>query len=291
MITRRPWTAALFLAPGLLLYLALVIYPLIQGAQLSLTNSTVGNAGDFIGLANYTELIRDPDVISAVAVTVSYAIAVVIVQNALGLALARALYQRIRARRVVSLLVILPMLMSAVMAAFIWSYLLSPSGSINAVLNAVGLHSVAHIWLGDPSTALWSIALVNVWQFAGYSCAIFLAGYLGFSSELMDAAQVDGATGWRRFVSVEWPLLAPALTVNVTLTLIGALKIFDLPLVLTNGGPAGSTTTLSILIFRSTFGGQSKFGYGSAIAILLLVIVVLVAATTQTLLRRREMRI
>lgn len=291
MIQRKPLTAFLFLLPALAVYVLIVIYPLFQGAFLSLTDSKVGNAGNFVGAENYRELVGDTEVMRALGVTLAYAAVVVVVQNGLGLLLARALFNRMRIRRLVSLLILLPTLMSAVMAAFVWSYLFSPTGGINALLKAVGLESLNRVWLGDPATALWAIALVNIWMFAGYSAAIFLAGYMNLPTELLDAAQVDGARGFRRFASVEWPLLAPALTVNVTLSLIGSLKVFELPLVMTNGGPAGSTTTLSMLIFSKIFGGQGSFAYGTAIAILLLVVVVVIAGTTQSLLRRREERI
>ncbi|WP_461163158.1 carbohydrate ABC transporter permease [Arthrobacter sp. R4-81] len=288
MIHRRPMTAFLFLAPGLALYLLIVIYPLLQGFSLSTTNSKVGNPGKFIGAENYIDAFADPVVTGALLRTVLYAVVVVIVQNGVGLWLARALYYRFRVRRMASILVLLPTLMSAVMAAFVWTYLYARDGAINTMLRSVGLDSLTRVWLGDPSTSIWAIAVVNIWMFAGYSCAIFLAGYTGLPGELLDAARVDGASGWRKFANVEWPLLAPALTVNVTLSLIGSLKVFELPLVMTSGGPAGSSTTLSLLIYQQTFGGQGTFAYGTAIAIILLVVVVVLAAGTQTILRRRE---
>jgi len=279
------------MAPALALYTLIVLYPLVQGARLSLTDSIAGGPGAFVGLDNFLALADDSRVMRALGITVAYAVVVVVVQNAIGLALARALYRRIRVQRAISVLVLLPTLMSAVMAAFIWTYLFAPDGGINHILRALGLGTFEQIWLGDPATALWSIALVNVWMFAGYSCAIFLAGYMSLPSELLDAAQVDGARGWRQFASVEWPLLAPALTVNITLALIGSLKVFELPLVMTNGGPAGATTTLSIVIFDKIFGGEGNFAYGVTISILLLAVVVVLASTTQALLRKREERI
>lgn len=291
MIHRKPLTAALFLAPALAVYLVIVAYPLVQGIALSLTDSKVGNAGHFIGAANYAKLASDGDVLRALAITVAYAAVVVVFQNGIGLLLTRALYNRPRVRRVGNTLILIPTLMSAVMAAFIWNSLLSPDGSINSLLRAIGLDSLTRVWLGDPDTALWAIALVNIWMFAGYSASIFLAGYMNLPADLLDAARVDGASGWQRFTAVEWPLLAPALTVNITLSLIGSLKVFELPLVMTNGGPAGSTTTLTMLIFFKIFGGQGSFAYGATIATLLLVVVVVLASTTQALLRRREDRI
>ena len=291
MIHRRPLVALAFMAPALAMYLAIIVYPLVQGLVLSVTNSKIGNAGDFVGAANYLAMAKDGNVMRALGVTVAYAVVVVIAQNAIGLGLAKALFMRPRVRQLGSTLILVPTLMSAVMAAFVWNSLLAPEGAINSLLRSLGLNTLTHVWLGDPSTALWAIALVNIWMFSGYSAAIFLAGYMNLPSELLDASSVDGAAGWRKFVSVEWPLLAPATTVSVTLSLLGSLKVFELPFVMTNGGPAGSTTTLTMLIFQKIFGGQGSFAYGATIAVLLLVVVVLFAGATQSLLRRREERI
>jgi raffinose/stachyose/melibiose transport system permease protein len=291
MIHRRPLVALAFMAPALAMYLAIIVYPLVQGLVLSVTNSKIGNAGDFVGAANYLAMAKDGNVMRALGVTVAYAVVVVIAQNAIGLGLARALFMRPRVRQLGSTLILVPTLMSAVMAAFVWNSLLAPDGAVNSLLKSFGLNTLTHVWLGDPSTALWAIALVNIWMFSGYSAAIFLAGYMNLPTELLDASSVDGAAGWRKFVSIEWPLLAPATTVTVTLSLLGSLKVFELPFVMTNGGPAGSTTTLTMLIFQKIFGGQGSFAYGTTIAVLLLVVVVLFAGATQSLLRRREERI
>ena len=291
MIHRRPLVALAFMAPALAMYLAIIVYPLVQGLVLSVTNSKIGNAGDFVGAANYLAMAKDGNVMRALGVTVAYAVVVVIAQNAIGLGLASALFMRPRVRQLGSTIILVPTLMSAVMAAFVWNSLLAPDGAVNSLLKSLGLNTLTHVWLGDPSTALWAIALVNIWMFSGYSAAIFLAGYMNLPTELLDASSVDGAAGWRKFVSIEWPLLAPATTVTVTLSLLGSLKVFELPFVMTNGGPAGSTTTLTMLIFQKIFGGQGSFAYGATIAVLLLVVVVLFAGATQSLLRRREERI
>ncbi|MGV8966649.1 MAG: carbohydrate ABC transporter permease [Cellulomonas sp.] len=291
MISRRPLAALAFLAPAVAVYLLVVIYPLISSARLSVTDSPAGNPGNFVGLENFQKMLADPQVTSALYRTVAYAVVVIIVQNGIGLALARALYRRMKAQRALSVALLLPMLISPLMAAFIWSALYAPTGAINSLFRAVGLDGLTRIWLGNPTTALWAIALVNVWMFAGYSCAIFLAGYMNLPTETLDAARVDGADGWRRFIWIEWPLLAPALTVNVTLSLIGSLKVFEFPLVMTNGGPAESTTTLTLLVYQKIFGGRGGFSYGITVALLLLVVVVVLTSISNAFLRRREDRI
>jgi raffinose/stachyose/melibiose transport system permease protein len=281
---------AAFLLPAIAVYAVFMIYPLVRGVYLSLTNSVGGPRADFVGVEQYRAMLDSPQVTAALWHTVLYAAVVVVVQNALGLLFASMLFRRPRVRKVLSVVLLTPALISPIMAAFIWSYLFAPSGGINALLGAFGLDALEHIWLGDPSTALYAVAAVNIWMFTGYSCAIFLASYLTMPTELLDAAAVDGATGWQRFRSVEWPLLAPALTVNVTLSLIGSLKVFEFPLVLTNGGPAGATDTLTQLVYRNVFGG-GKFAFGIAVSVLLLAIVVVLSSATSSLLRLRERRI
>jgi len=290
VIHRRRATMAAFLLPAITVYAVFMLYPLGRGIYLSMTDSLGGPIAHFVGTEQYRAMADDPDVTAALWHTILYAAVVVIAQNGLGLLFASMLFRRPKVRKALSVTLLTPTLVSPVMAAFIWSYLFAPDGGINALLGLLGLDSLEHVWLGDTSTALYAVAAVNIWMFAGYSCAIFLAGYMSLPTELLDAAAVDGANGWRRFRSIEWPMLAPALTVNVTLSLIGSLKVFEFPLVLTNGGPAGSTETLTTLVYRNVFGG-GKFALGIAISVLLLVTVVVLSSATSSLLRLRERRI
>lgn len=291
MITKRPLVALGFVLPAVAVYALLVLYPLGSGLWLSLTDSRGGPRADFVGLDQYVRLLGDREVVRAIGTTLIYAVVVVFFQNLFGLLLARALYLRPGIRKVVSVLILMPTLVAPVMASFIFSSLYAPDGTINQVLRALGLDALTRIWLGSPDTALWAVALVNIWMFAGYSAAIFLAGYLALPADVLEAADLDGASGFRRFRTIEWPLLAPSLTVNVTLSLIGSLKVFEFPFVLTNGGPAGSTTTLTLLIYRKVFGGAGEFAYGITIAVLLLVIVLVLSNVATSVLRMREKRI
>lgn len=290
MFHRRRATMAAFLLPAIVVYGLFTLYPLARGIYLSMTDSIGGPVADFVGLKQYSAIADDADVSAALWHTLVYTLVVVVFQNGIGLLFAGLLFRRPKVRKALNVVLLTPTLVSPVMAAFIWSYLFAPDGGINGLLKLLGLGSLQHVWLGDTSTALYAVAAVNVWMFAGYSCAIFLAGYMSVPGELLDAAAIDGANGWQRFRSVEWPMLAPALTVNVTLSLIGSLKVFDFPLVLTNGGPANSTTTLTILIYRDVF-TNGKFAFGIALSVLLLAIVVVLSSATTSLLRMRERRI
>lgn len=290
MISKRPLTALGFLFPAVAIYSMFMLYPLVRGIYLSLTDSQGGPTANFVGLQQFRRLPDHPEVVAALRNTVIYAIIVVSVQTAIGVAIAAGLFRHDRIRRVSRFLLLMPALISPLMAAFIWSYIYGPTGLINGVLDAVGLGSWGNVWLADPKTALLAIATVNVWMFAGYSAAIFLAGYANMPSDLLEAAEIDGAEGFRRFRYIEWPLLAPALTVNVTLSLIGSLKVFEFPLVLTNGGPANATQTLTMLIYNNVFGGQD-FALGLAIAVVLLLLVVLFSSLASVALGLRERRL
>ena len=284
---RGRYAAILFLLPAATVYGLFILYPLVRGVLLSFTNNTGGPTDQFVGLQQYRTLIHDSTTMGALWQTIVYACVVLVVQTGLGLLAASVLARRERIRRTVSSLLLLPALISPVMASFIWSYLYRPDGGINQLLGDISLRAFQQIWLGNPSIALYAIAVVNIWMFVGYSCIIFLAGYAGIPRDLLDAAEIDGATRWQRFRRVEWPMLAPALTVNVTLSLIGSLGVFDFPLVLTNGGPINSTNTLALLIYQDIF-NNSDFGMGAATAVLLLLLVVVISTGASVLLRRRE---
>jgi raffinose/stachyose/melibiose transport system permease protein len=278
----------MLMAPALLLYGVFLVYPTLRGIQLSFTNSQGVVGGQFVGLANYRRLLHDPTVISALKNILIFAVFVVIVQNSIALAIAYWLKSLPWLRNFVRGGLLLPSMMSAVTIGYVWSIIYSPvGGPLDAVMTALGLHGMEQVWLGDSRTALLAIALANIWAYIGYSATIYLSNYLAIPETIFDAAAVDGATGFRRFRAIDWRLLAPALTVNITLSMIGSLKVFELPLVMTNGGPFNTTESLSLLIYQDSFTNY-QFGYGAAVSVLLLAITILVSLVLVNLLRRRE---
>lgn len=283
------WYVALgFLAPALGLYALFVLYPTLRGMSYSVTDfSGVGEA-KYVGLLNYQRILTDTQAVAAIQNTLVYAVVVVIVQNALGLALAVWMGNMPRVRNFARVALFAPSMLSAVVVAFIWSYLYSPLGGVlNAVLDTVGLSALKRVWLGDSSVALLAIAVVSIWMFTGQTAAIYLTNYLGISQEIRESATLEGANAWQRFFYVEFPLLAPATTICVTLTLINSLRVFDLPFLLTKGGPGNATEVLGLAIFQAAFTNQ-QFGYGAALAVVLTLFVILVAVLQSTVLRKRE---
>ncbi len=284
----RGRSAFLLVLPAALLFMMFVIYPLIRGIGLSFTNAIGPAGGDFVGIDNYVQMFHDPTVLRALLNTLLYTVVVVIVQNGVALFVAFWLFKLKRVRNFVRASLLLPAMMAFVAVGYLWSFIYSPlGGPLDLAMNALGLHGLEKIWLGDPQTAMLSIAFVYIWMYTGYSATIFLANYLSIDPSLLEAAQLDGARGLRRFHSIDWPLLAPSLTINVTLSVIGSLRVFDLPFIMTQGGPNNATQTLSLAIYNSSF-TNFQFAYGTAIAVALLVLTVIVGVTQATILRRRE---
>jgi raffinose/stachyose/melibiose transport system permease protein len=179
--------------------------------------------------------------------------------------------------------------MTPVVTAALWKYILAPDGALNSLLGSVGLASQQRGWLGDQTLALWCVVGVIVWQFAGYSMVIFLAGMQNIPPEIDEAAAVDGAGPVRRFWRITVPLLRPAITINLMLSIIGGLKLFDQVWVMTAGGPGDATETLSTLIYRNAF-QFGEFSYSIALAIVLTVFVAVISGGQYRLLEGRRAR-
>ena len=277
-----------FVLPALGLYAFIVLIPTVRGSYYSFTDwDGLNPVKHWVGLDNFTAILHDDAARGAIKHTVLIAIAIMLIQNAIGLLLALGVNSQIKSRNILRVVLFAPAVMTPVVVAFLWQYLYTPDGAINRALGAVGLHGLERGWLGDTSLALWCIVVVIIWQFAGYSMVIFLAGLQSIPAEITEASAVDGAGAFRRFWYVTRPLIAPAITVNLMLSIIGGLKLFDQVWVLTGGGPGYATDTLSTLIYRNAF-QFGEFAYSTALALLLTVFVAVVSGAQYRLLRSQE---
>jgi raffinose/stachyose/melibiose transport system permease protein len=232
-------------------------------------------------------ILHDDDALTVVKHTLLIAVAITVIQNAIRLLFALGVNSRIRSRKVLRVFLFAPAVVTPVVTAFLWRNLLGPDGAVNTLLGAVGLSSWQQDWLGDPDLALWSVIGVIIWQFAGYSMVIFLAGLQSVPAEIYEAADMDGAGSLRKFWSITRPMLAPALTINLMLSIIGSIKLFDQVFALTGGGPGHSTDTLSTLICKNAF-TVGEFSYSIALAVVLTIIVAVVSSGQYFLLARNE---
>ncbi|HKS99834.1 MAG TPA: sugar ABC transporter permease [Rugosimonospora sp.] len=287
---RRPRSAPpwWFAAPAFLLFAFVVLVPSARGVYYAVTNwDGLDPHFSFVGLRNFTNMRHDPDAVQAVWHTLLIAVSVTVIQNGFGLLLALGVNSIIKSRNVLRVFLFAPAVVTPIVTAYLWRNLLGPDGAVNSLLDAVGLGSWRQDWLGDPQLALWAVVAVIVWQFGGYSMVIFLAGLQSIPKEIYEAAAIDGGGPVRRFWSVTRPLLAPAITINLMLSIIGGIKLFDQVYALTSGGPGHATDTISTLIYKDAF-TLGEFGYSIALAVILTIVVAIVSTGQYVVLSRNE---
>ncbi len=257
-------------APAVVVFLAMFIVPMILAFVLSLTDwNGYSLRFDFIGFENYQFAFRNPRTIDAAIFTATVAVAGTILCNGFGLALAALISGPGRANTVLRTIFFYPYIISALIIGFLWSALLSPHGAVNSLLGVIGIAPVP--FLTDPTFAKTTIVLTIVWAHFGFNMILYIAGIKSVPTEFYEAATVDGASRWQQFRNVTVPMIAPVVTVNLVLTLVGLLKVYDVVLALTDGGPAASTQTIVYQILKDSF-AQSKLGLGAAQSVVLLII-------------------
>ena len=280
------------LAPALLILLVFQVFPVFYGLYISACDWRL-TCREFIGFGNYTRAFQDSEMWHSLGVTATYALISVPVQLGLGLLIAYLLFQKIRGQQAFRVLVFLPYITSTVASAAIWSQLYSPDkGLINAALKGIGLEPLKWLgetqgifalmarnvgltlpgWASGPPLALVSLIIYTTWVFVGYDITIFLAGLGNIPADLYDAAKVDGASGWRLFRYVTFPLLSPTTFFLLIFTVIGTFQAFNHIWVMTQGGPGDATKTASILIFEQYF-QFNRAGYSAALSFILFAVI------------------
>ena len=256
----------IFAVPWLVGLLVFVVGPIVASMVLSLTKYDVISSPEFIGLSNYLTAVSGDDLFwSSLQRTFEYAVVVVPIGLSGSLLLALVLNQGLVGTNLFRTLYFLPSLTPAVAAGILWQWLFDPSvGPINFLLGSVGLPKPG--WLASPAWALPAVILISLWgTWGGNNMLIFLAGLQGVPKELHDAAAVDGAGRWSQFIHVTLPMISPTIFFNLVLGIIGALKVFSLAYVATQGGPAYATWFFALHIYRSAF-GYFQMGYACALA-------------------------
>jgi len=281
----RPRLLLLLLAPALALFALLTLYPLARVVLLSFTATDHGFAdARFVGLDNFVELWEGRGFRRAAWNTVVFALMATIAEVLLGLALALLLDRAFRGRRLVTLVLLAPYVLSTIVVGAIWrAWFHYDLGFLNATLRSLGLAGLP--WLFDPTLALPAIALADIWQATPFCFLILYAGLRSIPPELHEAARVDGAGAWRRFRDVTLPLLAPYLLVATLMRTLDSFKLFDKVYAMTGGGPGNATETLSMHVHRLAF-RFFDIGMASAAALVMVAFAGLLAA----LQARRMMR-
>ncbi|MDN4640996.1 sugar ABC transporter permease [Agreia sp. PsM10] len=270
----------LYLIPGLVLFTIIILVPLIWNIYLSFTSYRGIRPPEWIGLDNWIKLMGDDKFWVSFQNSVAMIVAMVVVPTLLGLVLAALLFDLVGKKfggRLASFLratYYLPQILPVAIAAIVIGWILRPeNGALNTVLDAIGLGSLQHNWLGSPDTALASVMVVMVWVQIGYPVVIFMAALQRVDPELYEAAELDGANWFQRFTSITVSIIRPEIYVVVLTATIAALKVFGPIYALTRGGPGNSTIVPSYYSYSEFFQSQ-QVGYGATIATALTVVVV-----------------
>lgn len=288
---RRIGIDGAFLLPAFIVFTVFLAYPVASSFYYSMTDWNGLRADSaFIGLDNFRELLRDKDVWSSLSNTFVIALLVTVLQNVIGLILAIGLQGTGWIHRVLRVWYLLPALLSPLAIGYIWSYMYNPiSGVINTILEFIGLSAWTQDWLGDSRLAIYSVIFANIWQWVAFSMIIYVAGLQSIPRDMYEASSIDGAGAFSRFKNITFPLIAPAFTVNMVVTMIVGLKLFDIIFIMTNGGPGGSTENLAVMLYRQAF-ALNRMGYANAIAILMFATILVFSLFQVAVLRKREVQ-
>lgn len=282
----------LFVIPALVLFLIFWIVPVLQLFYYSMTNfNGINYDYDYVGFKNYLTLLKDGSMINAIKNTLIYAVVVVVLNNILGLVIAMALNVKLRGKAFFRTVSYVPALFSAIVVGFIWSYVYMPeSGMIASIMTAMGLDGSSFNVLGNYKTALYAIALVEVWKGFGATMIIYLAGLQTVDDSLIEAGKIDGCSQWQLIRKIKLPLISATVTINVILAVIGGLKAFDYSFIMTNGGPGKSTNTLMFSIYRIAFNDQ-MMGKASAFSVVAFAVIILITVFMLFYMNKREVEL
>lgn len=287
MLQKRKNFAQFLSLPAMLIYGMFFIYPLIKGVGMSMTDWNGMSEPNFIGLANFFKFFTDKRAISDIKTTCIFALGSAVLLNVVGLLYALLMNKEFKGKSIARVIIYLPAIISPLIMGYIWYFLLQPKrGYLYYVCMQLGLPDLIGTWMTSYKSALAVLVLVNVWQFAGMTMIIYLAGLQAISKDYLEAAQLDGASKSQVFFKVTLPLLMPSIRINVVTNIIGSLSVFDVIMSLTEGGPGYATESLSIYIMRMCYG--SRTGYSTAVAMILFVIILIPVIISMRLTKQKD---
>jgi multiple sugar transport system permease protein len=286
------WLAAVLLLPTLVLLGLFIAYPFVRGILLSVSNSRVGVPGEYVGLENLSRLMSDPIFHAVVWNTCWYTLVTTIFKLALGLWLALLLNRSFKFKAFTRAFILLPFIIPTVLSTFAWKWMFDPTFSVlNWMLYQVGVigKSGGLNWLGDQHLAMWSIIIVNIWRGVPFFAISLLAGLQTISPDLNEAAAIDGAKPWQRFIHITWPLLLPVTMVVVLFSVIQTFADFQIVYVMTGGGPANATHLFATYAYQLGV-GTGLLSQGAAVSLAMFPILLLIVILQLLYIRRVETR-
>ncbi len=270
---RKALLVIAFLAPAGILFCGFVVYPIAQALRLGLYDwNGLGPPQDFIGLDNFRRALTDSTFIGATGHTLFFIAAAVVLQVPVALGLALLVRRNLPGGRVFRLIFFLPFVLSDVVAAQIWNFLYQPGfGGVDALLTSAVPGYQSQDWLGSSHLVLWAIFIVSTWKYLGFSMVLFIAGLNKVPAEIEEAALLDGASATQTFRYITLPMLGSTVRLVIYLAVLGSLQLFELVFVMTGGGPAHASETITTYMYNYGF-KTFELGYGNAVAVILFLV-------------------
>ena len=274
----------LFLAPVLIALIMVVVIPLLYGVYYSFTNWDGINTPVFAGISNYMQLLGDEGFRNALWFTTKFAVVSIVLINAIGLGLALLVTQKLKGSNIMRTVFFMPNLIGGLILGFIWQFVFIQG--FDAIGQAVGTEALQG-WLSTTRTGFWGLVILTAWQMSGYIMIIYIAHLEGIPEDLVEAAQIDGANVFQRFRHIIFPLVAPAFTVSMFLTLSNSFKLYDQNLSLTGGAPYNSTQMVAMNINNTAF-LENKMAYAQSKALVFFIIIAVISLTQVYYNKKRE---
>lgn len=276
----------IFALPGMFCFFAVVIVPFVYGVYLTFTDwNGVSQTKNFIDLQNFTGVIRDKQFWSSLLLTFRYVILVVILVNVIAFAIAYLLTRGMKGQNFFRAGFFTPNLIGGIVLGYIWQFVFSRV--FVGIGESTGWKLFETSWLSDPNKAFAALILVSVWQLSGYMILIYVAGFMGLSEDVMEAASIDGASGWAKLKNIILPLMMSSITICLFLTLSRAFMVYDVNLALTSGGPYGTTEMAAMHVYEKAFTSR-QFGIGQAEALILFIVVACISGLQVYLTKKQE---
>jgi raffinose/stachyose/melibiose transport system permease protein len=271
---KRLGSQLFFTGPTIFVFIVALLIPFAYGFYLTLMEmTTVVSPLQYAGMQNYITAIKDSQFWDSMWLTIKYVAATIVLVNVLGFSLAYLVTSGVKGQNFFRTAIFTPNLIGGLVLGYIWQFIFVQS--LPTVGEKLGMELFRLGWLGDEHLAFWAIVIVTIWQSAGYMMIIFIAGLISVPKDIIEASTMDGANAWQRLVKMTLPMMIPSFVVSVFLTLKGAFMVYDINYSLTDGGPYGSTTMVSMHVVKKAF-IETNYGVGQAEAIILFVIVAMV---------------
>ena len=263
--------------------------PILYNLYLSLFKTNLLTDGEFVGLRNYAQMLRDQFFQKAFVNNLKFVVFNYIAHMGISLLLASLLYSgKLKEEKIYQSIIFLPSIICGTAIGLLWKFIYHPDfGILNKLLCAIGLESAAQNWLANKETVVPALVVAIMWQFVGYHMTIQLAAMRDIDKNVLEAAEIDGADGWTKLTQIVIPLIKPILAIDSVMIITGALKLYDIVSVTTNGGPNHASDVLSLYIFKQAFNNKN-FGYASALSVVLLIVCVLITMGVKRLFREKE---